>query len=317
MESYILKLNYQPKLPKKSMKKGSVIKFIKVFDSLFKEFQTQIPHEEREKFKGFPHDLMKACQIKRGRKFSSLEEIQRRFPIIYWVFLPYFPLMERNTNFISSFRIPPERTYYQKYKSEEKVGKHGDNCIDQILEWEKKRTTEFQELKSILKELKLLYSLKTKQLTGGRFEFRVKVQRGSIWALLPEVGFGISQFLPVVVADLQLNSNSTLILAQPEIHLHPSVQAALADYFIKQINKKRKRYVVETHSEYLLNRIRLSIVKGHLKPNDVSVYYFENSVRGTKTYPILFTKDGKIENAPKSFFNTYMMDVMDIALKAK
>jgi predicted ATPase len=106
-------------------------------------------------------------------------------------------------------------------------------------------------------------------------------------------------------------------MCQPEIHLHPSIQANLGDYLVKQVNEKKKQYIVETHSEYLLNRIRLLIVKGEIEPEDVAVYYFENSVKeGSVTHRIEFTKDGQILNAPRGFFETYMIDTMDIALNA-
>ena len=111
-------------------------------------------------------------------------------------------------------------------------------------------------------------------------------------------------------------SNSTLLVAQPEIHLHPSVQAALGDYLVRRVNQENKRYIIETHSEYLLNRIRLAIVKGEIKPSDVAIYYFANSTDGSTTYPVEFTKDGQIIGAPREFFDTYMMDVMEIALHA-
>ena len=134
---------------------------------------------------------------------------------------------------------------------------------------------------------------------------------------MADVGFGISQFLPIIVADLQLSYKSTLIMSQPEIHLHPSVQANLGNYLVKQVKEKEKSYIVETHSEYLLNRMRLLIVQGEIQPEDVAVYYFENSIKnGSVAHRIEFTKQGQILNAPKGFFDTYMIDTMDIALNA-
>ncbi len=225
--------------------------------------------------------------------------------------------MDGDLNYISSFRLEPERTYYQKTKPENKVGRAGEGYIDQILEWESQKAAKFKRLKAILKDTNLLNAIKTRKLRGGRFELRVKVKNKGIWASLADVGFGISQFLPIIVADLQLSDDSILLLAQPEIHLHPSVQATLADYFVKQVKETNKQYIIETHSEYLLNRIRLAIVKGEIAPTDVSVYYFENSLDGSITYPIEFRKNGQIVNAPQGFFETYMMDVLDIALHAE
>ena len=220
-------------------------------------------------------------------------------------------------NFISSYRFSPERTYYQKTKSSSKVFPSGEGFIDQILEWQEKNNEQFNRLLIILKDLKLLYDIKPHKIGGGRFDFRVKVKRGSNWASLADVGFGVSQLLPIIVADLQLNNKSTLIMAQPETHLHPSIQAELGTYLVKQVNQLEKQYVVETHSEYLINRLRLSIVKGEIESEDVAVYYFENTVKeGSIAHRIEFTKQGQILNAPQGFFDTYMMDTMNIALNA-
>jgi predicted ATPase len=222
----------------------------------------------------------------------------------------------KDFNFISSFRFQPERTYYQSLSSGV-INKFGDGYIDQILDWNDNQSEELYKLTAILKDLRMLHDVKLHRLSGGRFEIKVKVKSRSKWESLADVGFGISQFLPIIVADLQLRDNSTLIMSQPEIHLHPSVQANLGDYLVKQVKERNKNYIVETHSEYLLNRMRLLIVKGEIKPEDVAVYYFENSIKdGSIAHRIEFTKDGQILNAPKGFFETYMIDTMDIALNA-
>jgi predicted ATPase len=219
-------------------------------------------------------------------------------------------------NFISSFRLQPERTYY-KSLAENKIDKFGSGYIDQILEWNDNQSEELFDLVYILKALRMVHDVKPHRLSGGRFEIKVKVKSRSKWESLADVGFGISQFLPIIVADLQLRDDSTLIMSQPEIHLHPSVQANLSDYLVKQVKERNKNYIVETHSEYLLNRMRLLIVKGEIQPEDVAVYYFENSIKnGSIAHRIEFTKDGQILNAPKGFFETYMIDTMDIALNA-
>lgn len=219
-------------------------------------------------------------------------------------------------NYIGSFRKIPERTYYQKARANFKVDVSGDGYIDQILDWEEKNNPAFTNLNSWMRELQLFSEIKSHKINGGRFEFMVKPNEAGIFASLADVGFGISQFLPVIVADLQLPDPSILAVSQPEIHLHPQVQAALASYFVKQVHEKNKQYVIETHSEYLLNRIRLAIVREEIDARDVALYYFENSLSGSKIYPIELTKDGQIKNAPEGFFDTYMMDTMAIALNA-
>ncbi|MDM8549330.1 DUF3696 domain-containing protein [Desulfobacterales bacterium HSG2] len=251
-----------------------------------------------------------------GPAVNAKEKYKKLYGFLYSLDIKISGEMSRSLNFIGPFRPEPERTYYQKTKADEKIGKSGEGYIDQILEWENHKAEEIKTLRAILKNLGLFDTMKVSQLPGGRFELNVRVRPKGVWASLADVGFGISQFLPVITADLQLPDHSALLLAQPEIHLHPSVQAALGDYFVRQVRETDKQYIVETHSEYLLNRIRLAIVKREIDPSDVSVYYFENSVKGSKTYPVEFTTDGQIRNAPKGFFDTYMMDTMDIALHA-
>lgn len=222
--------------------------------------------------------------------------------------------VKSSLNYIGAFRIQPERTHYRKAKLLDKVDKFGNNYIDLILEWKDNMSPEYKELVRILRNMKILQGIRFRKSSGGRFEPRVKVNDGGVWSSLMDVGFGISQLLPIIVADLQMSKGSTLIVAQPEMHLHTSAQADFASYFIKQIKESNKRYILETHSEYILNRIRAAIVKGIIGPKDVSVYYFDNSISGSKYYKINLTKDGQVKGAPKEFFDTYQMEIMDIAM---
>lgn len=218
-------------------------------------------------------------------------------------------------NYIGSFRLPPERTYYSKPNAS-LVGVNGEGYIDQIISWEEHERELLDNLIFEIKELGLLSNIETNRMKGGRFEVNVKTNKNSSFASLTDVGFGVSQFLPIIVADFQLNDTSCLAVSQPEIHLHPKIQATLGEYFARQIKKTEKQYIVETHSEYLINRLRLLIVKGELNPDDVKLYYMENDGDKTTTYKIELTTDGQIKNAPQGFFDTYEMDVMDIALFA-
>ncbi|MCL1495402.1 MAG: DUF3696 domain-containing protein [Pseudanabaena sp. Salubria-1] len=251
---------------------------------------------------------------------SNIDDITKEhygsYPIIDSFSDSLYDSLDEEFNFISSFRLHPDRTYYLS-KSNNKVDKFGSGYIDQILDWHDRQSGRLYDLVSLLKAVNILHDIRTHKLLGGRFEIKVKVKSKSRWESLADVGFGISQFLPIIVADLQLWNNSTLIMSQPEIHLHPSVQANLGDYLVKQVKERNKNYIVETHSEYLLNRLRLLIVKEEIHPEEVAVYYFENSIKdGSIAHRIEFTKDGQILNAPKGFFETYMIDTMDIALNA-
>lgn len=223
---------------------------------------------------------------------------------------------DEHFNYIGSFRLPPERTYYQKAKAQSKVDTDGGSYIDQIIEWEESNSDKLTELNEVLNHLGLFTAIKSHRLKGGRVELSVRTHSKAKFASLTDVGFGISQFLPIIVADLQLSTDSCLAVSQPEIHLHPKIQATFGNYLASQISNTQKQYIIETHSEYLLNRIRLLLVTGELKPEDVCVLYFENDGFKSTTYNVEFSTDGQIKGAPESFFDTYGIDVMNIAMEA-
>ena len=219
-------------------------------------------------------------------------------------------------NYVGSFRLPPERTHNQKAKADNKITTTGEGYIDQIIEWEETDVEKFLNLNKFVKDLELIDGIKANRLKGGRFELNIKSNMSSKLSSLTDVGFGVSQFLPILVADLQLPNLSCLAVSQPEIHLHPKIQATFGNYLANQINSTEKQYIVETHSEYLLNRIRLLLVTGELKPEDVRVLYFENDGIKSTVHDVEFTTKGSVRGAPKGFFDTYEMDVMDIAMQA-
>jgi hypothetical protein len=143
----------------------------------------------------------------------------------------------------------------------------GRNTVGQIADWQKNGASQIEELANALSKLNLLSHVRTAPLGSGLFQVKARPRSNSVPASLPDVGFGIGQLLPVLVADLQLPKEGILAVCQPEIHLHPSVQADLAEHFVRSIHSRKTRYIIETHSEYFLNRLRALVAKGTLKPD--------------------------------------------------
>lgn len=121
---------------------------------------------------------------------------------------------------------------------------------------------------------------------------------------LTHVGVGVSQVLPILVLSLLANSDSTLIFEQPELHLHPKVQTRLADFFISQ-NILNKQCIVETHSEYLINRLRylIAISEKDSLSRDSILYFVEKEGAYSKYNEIRINKYGVIKDWPKGFFD--------------
>jgi len=222
-------------------------------------------------------------------------------------------LKDNHFNYINSYRINPERGYFRIPKAEF-VKPNGRGFENVICEWSELKSKKMDELIHAMKELGLISDIKLKSKEQGDFEVQVQTKTNGVQSSLIDVGFGVSKILPVIVADLQLDNDSIFVVSEPEIDLHPTIQANFADYMTKQVKTNNKQYIIETHSEYLLNRIRLLIAKGELKESDVKVYFFDNDGQKTETYTLQFKKNGEIQGAPENFFNTYMIDTMQLAL---
>lgn len=215
---------------------------------------------------------------------------------------------------IDSFRLAPQRTYYESSRASVKISRYGDNCVEQMSRWEAENAPEAAELRKHLKELGVLADFKIRRLRGGRLELAGKPKTSAVMTSLTDLGFGTSQVLPVLVAINQLEPGSLFSVSQPETHLHPEVQARLANYFVRLTKERNMSFVVETHSEYLINRLRLLVAKREIAQEDVSVVYVTNSGTEATVCPLELRSDGSIDGAPVDFFETYMMDVMDLAL---
>ncbi|MEA5580325.1 DUF3696 domain-containing protein [Nodularia harveyana UHCC-0300] len=136
------------------------------------------------------------------------------------------------------------------------------------------------------------------------YELKVAISDTQSLHDLTHVGVGVSQVLPILVQSLLAESGSTLIFEQPELHLHPKVQTRLADFFIS-MTMLNKQCIVETHSEYLINRLRY--LSANSEDNqihkDVIIYFVEKQGEKSKYRPVRINDFGVIENWPKGFFD--------------
>jgi hypothetical protein len=131
--------------------------------------------------------------------------------------------------------------------------------------------------------------------------FQIGVKTGGPTFNLVDVGYGVSQALPILVDTLlRSNSNEVFLLQQPEVHLHPRAQAELGSFFAR-LAGKRRRFVIETHSDYLVDRVRMEVRDKHLQPEDVSLLYFQREEHGAVIHNLTLDKDGNIANPPSDY----------------
>ncbi len=123
---------------------------------------------------------------------------------------------------------------------------------------------------------------------------------------IPDVGFGLSQILPVLVEVLRMESGKSIILEQPEIHLHPRMQGDLADFILCNAQLKKK-FIIETHSEHFIKRLCLRIAQ--FKDIDlsklISIYFVVSNtkIKGADIIDVQIDEFGRIKNWPIGFFD--------------
>ena len=119
---------------------------------------------------------------------------------------------------------------------------------------------------------------------------------------LIDVGYGVSQVLPVVTELLRPDAPAMFLLQQPEVHLHPSAQAALGSLFCEVAGTERQ-LVVETHSDHLLDRVRMDVRDGAAKlhPEDVSILFFERGDLDVRIHSLRFDGEGNMLDAPDGY----------------
>jgi hypothetical protein len=206
---------------------------------------------------------------------------------------------------IAPVRTRPERTYDPKTGIRQPGGDHVPMVLARTYE---SQSEEGRKLRTRLLDFGaasgLFKSLTVRRLGKAPSDpFQVRVKVSGIEASLLDVGYGVSQVLPIIVDAAEAPKGSTFLMQQPEVHLHPRAQAALGSFLGKLAKEDGKRFVVETHSDYLIDRIRLDVrdqVNG-LLPEDVSILFFERKGPWVTIHPIQLDDGGNVVEAPESY----------------
>ncbi|NJL28983.1 MAG: DUF3696 domain-containing protein [Thermoanaerobaculia bacterium] len=142
---------------------------------------------------------------------------------------------------------------------------------------------------------------------GDPFQLVVKIAGPS--SNLVDVGYGVSQILPIIVDILRGEEGRTFLLQQPEVHLHPRAQAELGTFLATVAKTQNKRFVVETHSDYIVDRIRMDVRdRKTLEPKDVIVLYFDRQGGKTTIHPIEIDEHGNLVDVPKGYRDFFLQE---------
>lgn len=263
------------------------------------------------------------------RSTRSLKSSVRQF--VSYAHLAFFDLAEflAEVKMVGPFRTPPARRYSFTGFGAVDTGLSGQRAVD-LLITERLLRQPGEHLRTAvsfwLNRLCLAKKIDVRSLANRSniFELLISGAGGVPTANFADVGFGISQILPVLVQGFLVRRGGTLIVQQPELHLHPDAQAALADFFI-YLASQGVNSIVETHSEYFLIRLRRRLAE-RAKPaliglphetassrksvsrRDVQVLYIDQGAGGGSISEMPIDQDFQFQNTPPGFMSEALDD---------
>lgn len=220
------------------------------------------------------------------------------------------------TTSIAPIRTRPERTYDQGVDSFNPEGRHIPFVLARVLgenSTARQRRSLVSALEQFGEESGLYGRIKIKNLgKKGTDPFQLLVDISGVPVNLLDVGYGVSQSLPVVVESVLATENNMLLIQQPEVHLHPRAQAALGSFFATLVANNNKQFVVETHSDYIVDRVRQEVANETISNEAVLILYFERHGFETTIYPLGLDGDGNIVDAPPTYRAFFLREEMSL-----
>jgi predicted ATPase len=221
------------------------------------------------------------------------------------------------TEYIGPFRDIPERWYGRPRSARiEKVGNTGADAYQILIQ--DALTTE----KKLLNKVSTWYQqhfdgwgIRLNEDKNPQFQIELTRNSGRLNINLRDVGQGMSQAFPLVVSAFMETTNETLVvIEQPELHLHPGAHGDLAEMFVDSIHRGGKKYLVETHSQNFILRIRRLIAEGKLSNDAIVIYSIEfNEDLGTsQLIKIVVDERGDIDYWPEGVFSESLDEVIAI-----
>ena len=217
-------------------------------------------------------------------------------------------------------RTEPKRTYDPVSELLDPEGSNVPTLLMNLAvsnpkEWEKLS----QQLDAFGKSSGLFSRISMKNLgdtKSGPFQLRVKVRGPTV--SFSDVGYGVSQLFPILVnvlAESQVRSRSDAnempiyhLMQQPEVHLHPRAQAEFSSLLVRLASLGKQTFLVETHSDYLVDRARIEIRRGNICPEDVSLIYLEPTRNTVKVHNISFDEMGNMIGVPPKFRDFFLLE---------
>jgi predicted ATPase len=213
-------------------------------------------------------------------------------------------------HYLGPLRPTPVREVAWSQQDPTRLGSMGQETLQALISNETGRNkgTLKAEVSTWLKRLDLADGIEVTRVGKTRL-FEIEVIRGEHRSNLVDVGYGVSQVLPVIVLLQFAPEGSVILCEDPEAHLHPMAQTELADMFAEVTRKRKLQLLLETHSEHLFRRLQYLIADGKMSNDDCALYYVDRQQPSTKLITLETDEFGRVHNWPDDFFGDAIGEV--------
>lgn len=210
-----------------------------------------------------------------------------------------------NISYLGPLRRKPERDYVWNRTTPGQIGSDGHRAMDVLLSSAlnkgDQQNTLLEGVSFWLARMKVADKLEIRPL-GRSTRYEIVVHQDGATTNLRDVGMGVALVLPVLVAGYFAPAGSTVILEEPEVHLHPLAQAVLAEFFVALSRTRCIQFIVETHSEHLFRRMQTLIARKNTSAEQIALLFVENAAGNAALRRLEIDEFGRVSNWPQFFF---------------
>ena len=233
----------------------------------------------------------------------------------------------KSLTYITAERIGPREIYpFEDKQVALVVGARGEHAVsifhlgrdepilNELLSDGEERNTLFHQVTAWMQLFFPEFGLAVEKVTSvNAVTLRLKTSKGGNFHLPTNVGFGLTQVLPIVIAALSAQKEDILLIENPEVHLHPSGQALIGQ-FLAKVASAGVQVIIETHSDHVLNGIRRFVKSGGISPEQVALHFFRaRSIDDAQVVSPQINTSGDLDCWPDGFFDQFDKDMNHFA----
>jgi len=233
------------------------------------------------------------------------------------ILLKFYRILGGQLKWVAPVRSQPKRTYDLYDMEYSPTGEHTPYQVRNYFRSKKKKEAFRGFVGEFGKDSGLFDGISIRNFGKGAVSpFEMDVEIGESSLRITDVGYGVSQSLPIIVEFFEGEEEQGYLLQQPEIHLHPRAQAALGGMMYRLVAGRQQKFVVETHSDFIIDRFRIAYRDDDSKRKDeieAQVVFFERGPKGNTFHTIAIEKTGALSDSqPKAFREFFLKEQVKV-----